>query len=306
MDEFSRNVSANRNFSDYQSALFQIQRNSSSRHLHQRFKDERRELEMEDQLLKIQQEDERKSEQLKIDQQKAAIEIENARQIYHDRKIRQQIRENNQELRELESRLRTAYVSKALAKQKKERDALKVVEKLQERKENELLEKARLAHIEQIKKDQENERNKKKQLREDLTNQIISAHQQHQLLYEQFLKEKAYLDEIVKQVQQEIMQETERKIRAKERTKMEMESFRAIRNKLETQRQIETQEENERIKRYCEMRDKKIEQEERRHRELELKRDTLNEKMVNELSELIVSKKIVFIYHTLILSVNVN
>jgi hypothetical protein len=244
---------------------------------------------MEERLRKINEERERREEEEKLEQQLAQIQAENARKQYHDRKIRQQIRENNQELRELEGRLRSAYVSKALDLQRKQRDALRVTEKLVEQQENEEMEKARQLHLEQLRRDQENEKMKKIKLREELTQQIISAHQKNQLLYEQFLKEKAYLDEIVNRLQEELMLEIERKIKAKERTKKDMEAFRIAREELQRVRQIEIQEENERIKLYCQERDKKIEEEEKRRRTLELQRDTLNEKMVAELEDLIVS-----------------
>lgn len=215
--------------------------------------------------------------------------------------MRQQIRENNQELRILESQLRTAYVSKALAVQKQEREALQLVEKIREKEENELLEKSRLSHLEEIRKMHELDRERKKQLHEDLTNQIISAHQQHQKLYEEFLREKYYLDEIAQRLKEELLEQAQKKIDMKERTKKEMDAFKIIKKELERVEQIETEEENERIIEYCQQRDKKIQEEEKRAKELEMNRKNLNEKMVAELSELIVS----CFYLFLILSVNV-
>lgn len=52
-DQFSRNVSANRNGEDYEKALYQIQRNSSSRALSKRLTDEQKEKEIEWRLLKV-------------------------------------------------------------------------------------------------------------------------------------------------------------------------------------------------------------------------------------------------------------
>lgn len=211
------------------------------------------------------------------------------RREYHERKMRQQIRENNQELRELESRLRSAYVSKALYLQRKEIEKVKEAEKIQEHQENETLEQARILYLQQLEVERKAEIERKRKLREDLKNQIISSHQQNQLLYEQFLREKSYLDEIARRIQEELMEEVEKKKHAREQTKKEMEAFELAKREIERIRQIEVNEENERIKIYCEERDKKIEQEEKRRRELELQRDCLNEKMVKELNELIVS-----------------
>ena len=205
--------------------------------------------------------------------------------------MRQQVRENNQELRILESQLRTAYVSKALAAQKREREAMALAEKIQDKEENEILEKARLSHIEQMRKEHEIDREKKKQLHKDLTKQIISAHQQHQRLYEEFLREKYYLDEIAQRVKEELIELAQKKIEIKEKTKKEMDAFRLVKKELERVEKIETEEENIRIFEYCQQRDQKIADEEKRCQELEKNRKNLNEKMVAELTELEVSLK---------------
>lgn len=264
--------------------------------MNQRFREQEKELQLEESLRRNQEEAERKNEEQILAERIARENSERLRSEYHEKKMRQQIRENNQELRELESRLRTAYVTKALAAQKKEIEVLRHAERLQEKQENDILEQARLAHLEQLRRDQENEREKKRKLGEDLKNQIISSHQQHQLLYEQFLREKAYLDEIARRVQDELMQEMKKKVKTIERTKKEMEAFKVAKGEHERIRQIELEEENERIKIYCQQRDKKIAQEEDRRRELEKQRENLNEKMVKELTELIVSSLLEILY----------
>lgn len=266
-----------------------MQINSQSRALSKRQQEEKKELELIEKLEKAEEERRRKQERLELEQEIAKEEMMKVRQRFHDEKIRQQIRENNQELRELESKLRMAYVLKGLSAQMKEKDALKTVEKLEKEEELRVFEEQRLKHIEEQKKKQELEKEKKQKLGEDLKNQIISAHQQHQILYEQFLKEKALLDEIVVRVQQELFEEAERKIKAKEQSKRDMEMFRIAKSEIERMRRIEVEEENKRIYEYCQERDKKIQEEERRRRELERQRDALNEAMVKELSELNVS-----------------
>lgn len=208
--------------------------------------------------------------------------------------MRQQVRENNQELRELESKLRTAYVSKALAAQKREKEALQLAEEIQRRQECKDLEAARVAHLEETRKKEEIERERKRKLHEDLTQQIVTAHQQHQKLYEDFLREKFYLDEIAQRVKEELLEQAQRKVERKEKTKREMDAFKAIKVELEKMKEIETAEENQRIIEYIQKRDRKIEDEERRRRELEKNRENLNEKMVAELSELEVSLKLFY------------
>lgn len=203
--------------------------------------------------------------------------------------MRQQVRENNQELRILESQLRTAYVSKALAAQKREHEAMALAEKIEDKQEGERLEQARLDHLEELKRQQEIDREKKKKMHEDLTKQIISAHQQHQRLYEEFLREKYFFDEIAQRVKEELIEQAQRKMELKEKTKKEMEAMKVIKKELERIERIETEEENLRIFEYCQQRDKKIEEEEKRRMELEKNRKSLNDKMVAELTELEVS-----------------
>jgi len=258
-------------------------------------KAEQKERELEEKLRKIELQKSRHAEQLRLEQEQSKDEILRRRMEYNDRKMRQQVRENNQELRELESRLRSAYVSKALALQKKDRETLQEVERLQIKKENELLEQARLAHLRELEVNRQKEKARKQKLREDLRNQIISAHQQNQLLYEQFLKEKGYLDDIARSIQEELLEEVEKRKNAKQRTLREMEAFKLAKKEMERIRQMEVDEENVRIKNYCEERDKKIMEEESRCRELEKRRDCLNEKMVKELTELIVSPVIIYV-----------
>lgn len=226
-------------------------------------------------------------------------EVERLRQIFHEQKMRQQVRENNQELRELESKLRLAYVLKGLSAQKKEKEILKVAEKLQLHEENKVFERERLKHIEEEAKRIQFEREKKRKLGVDLKNQIITAHQQHQVLYEQFLKEKALLDEIVICIQQELFEEAAKKNRVKEQSKRDIEAARVAKQEMERMLKIEMDEENQRIYEYCQQRDKKIEEEEERRRDLERHRETLNDKMVKELSDLNVS---VFFINFLIIS----
>lgn len=288
-DEFSRNVSQHRSFEDYEKALSQMQINSKSRSLSKRQVEERRELELIEKIDRAEEEKRQRDEKERILQEIAREEMAKNREKFNDKKMRQQVRENNQELRQLESKLRMAYVLKGLEMQKKEKLAFQTAENIQKQEELRQFEEDQRKHLEAIKKAQEINKEKKRQLREDLKSQIISAHQQHQILYEQFLKEKAYLDEIVVRVQQELFEEASRKIKAKEQSKRDMEAFRVAKAEMERLRSIDIEEENKRIFKYCQERDRKIQEEEMRRRELEQHREALNGAMVKELTELNVS-----------------
>lgn len=241
-------------------------------------------------LQRVDDEKIKRDEALRLEREIAQQEqVERLRIKFHEQKMRQQVRENNQELRELESKLRLAYVLKGLSAQKKEKEILKVAEKLQVHEENKMFERERLKHLEEQAQKIQLEKEKKRKLGDDLKNQIITSHQQHQVLYEQFLKEKALLDEIVICIQQELFEEAAKKNRVKEQSKRDMEASRIAKQEMERMLNIEIDEENQRIYEYCQQRDKKIAADEERRRFLERQRDTLNEKMVKELSDLNVS-----------------
>lgn len=235
----------------------------------------------------------RKADELKR-AESAQTEAQKAREAYNDKKFRQQIRENSQELRELESKLRTAYVSKALAAQKLEKEALELAESIERKKEIAQQEQSRLAHIQQLQQQEVERRERMRKLHDDLTEQIVSAHKQHQKLYEEFLKEKYYLDEIAKRVKEELLAESRKRLERKEQTRKEMEAFDVIKKEMQKLHDITLNEENQRILEYCEQRDKKIQEEERRRVELEENRQILNKKMADELQELEVSDFITF------------
>lgn len=288
-----RSVKDIRSNQDYERSLFQIQVNSSSRALNQRRKEEEQELQMIEKIQRDEDEQIKRDDVLRIENDIAQKEeVERLRQKFHEQKMRQQVRENNQELRELESKLRLAYVLKGLSAQKKEKEILKVAEKLQEHEENKIFERERLKHIEEEVQKIRIEKEKKRKLGEDLKNQIITSHQQHQLLYEQFLKEKAFLDEIVICIQKELFEEAAKKNRVKEQSKRDMEAQIMEKQEMERMLNMKIEEENQKIFEYCQKRDKKVEAEEERRRDLERNRETLNGKMVKELSDLNVSFKI--------------
>lgn len=125
---------------------------------------------------------------------------------YCDERIAQQIRENSQELRELETRIRAIYVKKSLECQLAEREKKRLEDKLQLEKE-----------IQFIKNEEQNERIKIQQLKneqrlkqaihcKELQEQIADKQIQRKILYEEFLKEKLIIDEIMAKLQAEQME----------------------------------------------------------------------------------------------------
>ncbi len=119
---------ADRNASNYIATLNEIEGKALKKVLNRRSRQEADELMIE---AKINQERElahRKQLRL-VEEAKLVAEMnERHRLKVIDSKRRQQIRESNQELRELESKLRAAYVSKSIRLQLAEKEALRLEE----------------------------------------------------------------------------------------------------------------------------------------------------------------------------------
>lgn len=83
---------------------------------------------------------------------------------------------------------------------------MKLQEKINIRNEQAELERVRMENEAEERKKMEIEAEKKRQIREALREQIINGQLRTQYLYEEFLKEKRYLDEIIKRIQDEQME----------------------------------------------------------------------------------------------------
>lgn len=280
-----RDVDISKQHESYHKDFNQIQRNSQLSLLKRQHTADCRNREQE---AKRQDEDakERAKQRQLQEEQDLAMQLHEAnRRRINEEKLRQQLRESNQELRELESKLRSAYVAKGIAAQKAEQEAVRLEEKIAAQREQEELELLRLDNLEYIRQCEEEEWNRKQELRQVLQTQMLTLQRQKQIMYEEFLKEKMYLDEICKRIQEEQFAEIQHKLEVQERTRKEMEYFKEAKEIWQERQKLAMTEENERIRRYLETRE--AEQEELNKRKLESARskERLNEKMVTELQE---------------------
>lgn len=128
------------------------------------------------------------------------------KQTYWDKRTAQQIRESSQELRELETKLRAAYVRKSLTFQLAEREKNRLEEKLRVKHENEEIERQKRKEYEIEKMRKIDMKTMQKQYRIDLEEQIIEKRRKRKRLYKEFLKEKILFDEIMRKIQLEQME----------------------------------------------------------------------------------------------------
>lgn len=120
---------------------------------------------------------------------------------YLDARMAEQIRESSQELRALETKIRSAYVSKALRAQLAEREKSRLQEQLRQQNEIDEFNQNLAADEEHKRQQQAAAKVGQLKLREELQEQIVAKWRQRKLLYEEFLNEKLIIDEIMRKIQ---------------------------------------------------------------------------------------------------------
>lgn len=126
--------------------------------------------------------------------------------LYCDERMAQQIRENSQELRELETRIRSAYVTKALKVQLAEREKKRLLEKIQIENDVQLMKQKLNDDLQRERQQRDKLRLKQENHRKELLEQIIDKQFKRKMLYEEFLREKIIIDEIMARIQREQME----------------------------------------------------------------------------------------------------
>lgn len=124
-------------------------------------------------------------------------------QRYCDERMAQKIRENNQILRAIESKIRAIYVSKGQSLQLAEIEKKRLQEKLDMKDEMQRLRALEAEYHEQERSKKLEIRKRQAKQRIDLQDQMADKQAKRKLLYEEFLKDKIVIDEIMAQIQQE-------------------------------------------------------------------------------------------------------
>ncbi|KAL5285340.1 MNS1.2 family protein [Megaselia abdita] len=173
---------------------------------------------------------------------------EDKRQIFLEQKRRQQLRAENQDLRELERKLRCAYVTKSLALQKQEQAERRMKDREELKKEFENQERIRLKDLEIEKAKNEIGRQKQEALRKELQDQIMEVNFERNKKYQEFLIEKKRIDEIIRKIHEEEIEEVLRKKEKKELTRFQLEQFKRQKEELMKVMKLRNDEENKRIR----------------------------------------------------------
>lgn len=172
-----------------------------------------------------------------------AIKLEKLR----DEKMRQQIRDNSLELRELEAKLKAGYMNRERAAQIAEKEAIKIA--VMERDADiAALMKSEHERAEQAETAKEMERwQESVRYQQELERQLEEKELKKQSAYEEFLKEKLMIDEIVRKIYEEDQREQEMRFEKQRATQAFIEEFKQKREEWKRLERERLEEENRKV-----------------------------------------------------------
>ncbi|KAI8817754.1 tumor suppressor, Mitostatin-domain-containing protein [Fimicolochytrium jonesii] len=172
-------------------------------------------------------------------------------QRIRDEKLRQAIRENSVELRELEKKLNYAYMNKERSLQVQEKALQDQISKAREAEliaeMNERLEKQKQLELER----DHQEYLKSLDYSKALNDQLLEQEARKEAEFEQFLKEKEMVDQIVRKILDEDAREAERRLEKQAETKQFIEKFIVEREQWRREESARQEAENRKIEAYA-------------------------------------------------------
>ncbi|XP_049770815.1 meiosis-specific nuclear structural protein 1-like [Schistocerca cancellata] len=200
-------------------------------------------------------------------------------------KLRQQLRESSVELKELESKLRAAYVYKELCAQKAEKEAEKMREKMYANEEREALQRMKRQDEEMELKKQEEEAKRQIEYRHQLQDQMIEAYNRREAAFIEFLQEKQMIDEAVRRIHDEDTREFEQKMLMMKKTKKEMDDFKKARDEWRKKEMESVEMENRRLVEFLQKREEREKERMQQLKEKEEKKARVKESLSRKLFE---------------------
>jgi len=187
-------------------------------------------------------------------ERKLAQELENLRlEQVRDNKMRQQIRENSYELRELEEKLRAAYMNKERAAQIAERKAEHLELEDSEIKLNKQMQSELEKSLQHEKEQQKLRDHAAVVYQQELEKQLLEQEHKKQMEYEEFLKNKLMIDDMVRKINEEDEQEKLRRLEKQKATRAYIAEFKAKRELWKKEEQQRQDEENEKLLKFAAM-----------------------------------------------------
>ncbi|XP_040181176.1 meiosis-specific nuclear structural protein 1-like [Rana temporaria] len=248
-----------------------------------RLQDEEQERQMEDAIQHA--EETKRLKELQLEQEeRMATELARIKQEkLKDEKLRQQIRENSLELRELEQKLKSAYLTRERAAQVAEKEVVKY-EKI--KRESEIARKMKEEHERASEEELAKETRRyheKLHYQKELETQLEEKEIKRQEAYQEFLREKILVDEIVRKIYEEDQTERQLKLEKTTATKRYIEEFK---EQQKTWRKLEKEKmeaENLRIRSFANMQQRREEDRMVQIREREEKKKAIQDSLVEHI-----------------------
>lgn len=248
---------------------------------------QQQEKQMEEALIKAERDNQLRCQQ-KEQEEKLASEMERIRlETDRDERIRRQVRENSLELRELETKLRDAYTAKELKAQMAEKQAKEYDAALRDAEITNRM-KLETERAEELDRKKEQERYADQiRYQQDLERQMEEVEKKKQEAYEEFLKEKLMVDEVVRKLHEEDERETQEKLAKVAAMKKFIDEFVHARQEWKEREKKIMEDENKRIARFA------LEQQEREAIRLANKKEALDKgaKLLQELTQKMMAER---------------
>lgn len=213
---------------------------------------ETHELEMDHALEESQKGKEEREQQLHQEEELAQEMARLRTKEMQDGKLRQQIRETSLEIRELEAKLKAGYMNKERAAQLAEKEARKNEEMFYEEQLAQTLQ-DEWNRAQELEREQERLKwESSKMYQQQLEYQLAEQEDAKRAAYEDFLREKLLIDEIVRKIFDEDLREQEERLNKQEQTRSYIEEFKKAREMWKENERLQQAEENRRILEFAE------------------------------------------------------
>merc|ERR1712054_400102 len=189
--------------------------------------------------------DQFRSQVLKEQEERIAGELHRRKiEEFRDEKLVQKIRESSEELRELEEKLKAAYMTKERKAQMQEKQVIAHIRNEEEAKLDTMMEEDRRRGVHMDAKEQYMRKAAALEAQGQLEEQILEHEHQKELAYQAYLEEKAKVDALVTKIQDEDRAELEAVVRKKNETQGWIQNYLEDRRnwKVQEQEQIRAEE----------------------------------------------------------------
>merc|ERR1712054_454766 len=190
---------------------------------------------------------------LKEQESRIAAELQRRKiEEFRDEKLVQKIRESSEELRELEEKLKSAYMTKERKAQMQEKQVIAHIRNEEEAKLDMMMEEDRRRGVHMDAKEQYMREAASLEAQSQLEEQILEHEHQKELAYQAYLEEKAKVDALVTKIQDEDVAEMDAVIRKKAETQGWISNYLEDRKEWKRQEQEQVRAEEEAIVQYAE------------------------------------------------------